>query len=190
MSIIVQRMVDARCAGVIFTADPVTARRTEVVEAVEGIGSALVGGKVTPDHFTLARDGSLVKSELSGPDLRAARRAAHSRIGRAAHRTALRAAGRVRVGDRSHRPHRLAAGAADHHAPGRPTRTRHRGESRRRLHPLQHRRDVPGVATPLTWSTSIHGIDGHAAHVQQDCLPGKVLGGAAPRRPSGSDIPS
>jgi pyruvate,water dikinase len=69
MSVVVQRMVDARCAGVVFTADPVTARRDRmVVEAVEGSGSALVGGKVTPDHFTLARDGSPVKSELSGPD--------------------------------------------------------------------------------------------------------------------------
>jgi len=69
MSVVVQRMVDARCAGVMFTADPVTARRDRmVVEAVEGIGSALVGGKVTPDHFTLARDGSPVKSELAGSD--------------------------------------------------------------------------------------------------------------------------
>lgn len=69
MSVVVQRMVDARCAGVVFTADPVTARRDRmVVEAVEGAGSALVGGKVTPDHFTLARDGSSVKSELSGSD--------------------------------------------------------------------------------------------------------------------------
>jgi pyruvate,water dikinase len=69
MSVVVQRMVDARCAGVVFTADPVTARRDRmVVEAVEGTGSALVGGKVTPDHFALARDGSPVKSELAGSD--------------------------------------------------------------------------------------------------------------------------
>jgi Phosphoenolpyruvate synthase/pyruvate phosphate dikinase len=64
MSIVVQRMVDARCAGVIFTADPITARRDRmIVEAVEGHGSALVGGKVTPDHFTLKRDGLVVKRE-------------------------------------------------------------------------------------------------------------------------------
>jgi pyruvate,water dikinase len=69
MNVVVQRMVDARCAGVIFTADPTTARRDRmVVDAIEGLGSALVGGSVTPDHFTLARDGSLVKSELSGRD--------------------------------------------------------------------------------------------------------------------------
>ncbi|MGB9371354.1 MAG: PEP/pyruvate-binding domain-containing protein [Halobacteriota archaeon] len=69
MSVVVQRMVDARCAGVMFTADPTTARRDRmVVEATEGTGDALMGGRVTPDHFTLARDGSLVKSELSGSD--------------------------------------------------------------------------------------------------------------------------
>ena len=69
MSVVVQRMVDARCAGVMFTADPVTARRDRmIVEAVAGTGSALVGGRVTPDRFTLARDGSPVKSELPGPE--------------------------------------------------------------------------------------------------------------------------
>ena len=69
ISVVVQRMVDARCAGVVFTADPTTARRDRmVVEAIEGTGDALVGGRVTPDRFTLARDGSPVKSELSGSD--------------------------------------------------------------------------------------------------------------------------
>ncbi|MGZ4925660.1 MAG: PEP/pyruvate-binding domain-containing protein, partial [Halobacteriota archaeon] len=72
MSIVVQRMIDARCAGVVFTADPVTARRDRmVVDAVEGLGNELVGGKVTPDHFTLRRDGSVVKNEtLSDPSVR------------------------------------------------------------------------------------------------------------------------
>ncbi|MGZ4937776.1 MAG: PEP/pyruvate-binding domain-containing protein, partial [Halobacteriota archaeon] len=59
MSVIVQRMVDARAAGAIFTADPTTARRDRmVVDAVEGIGDALVSGVVTPDHFTLDRNGA------------------------------------------------------------------------------------------------------------------------------------
>jgi len=48
MSIIVQRMVDARCAGAIFTADPVTARRDRmIVNAIEGTGEALMAGVVT-----------------------------------------------------------------------------------------------------------------------------------------------
>jgi Phosphoenolpyruvate synthase/pyruvate phosphate dikinase len=69
MSIVVQRMVDSRCAGVIFTADPVTARRDRmIVEVVEGLGSELVGGRVKADHFTLDRDGSPVKTEFSSSD--------------------------------------------------------------------------------------------------------------------------
>ncbi|MGB9371413.1 MAG: PEP/pyruvate-binding domain-containing protein, partial [Halobacteriota archaeon] len=67
MSVIVQRMVDARSAGAIFTADPTTARRDRmVVEAVRGTGDALMSGAVTADHFTLDRNGAVVKSELPG----------------------------------------------------------------------------------------------------------------------------
>ncbi|MGZ4914953.1 MAG: PEP/pyruvate-binding domain-containing protein, partial [Halobacteriota archaeon] len=69
MSVIVQRMVDARAAGALFTADPTTARRDRmVVEAVKGTGDALMSGTVTADHFTLDRDGAVVKSDLPGPE--------------------------------------------------------------------------------------------------------------------------
>jgi pyruvate,water dikinase len=67
MNIVVQQMVDARAAGVLFTVNPVTARRDQiVVDAVEGLGEALVGGHATPDHWLLARDGSVVQSEVHG----------------------------------------------------------------------------------------------------------------------------
>ncbi|MGZ4916019.1 MAG: PEP/pyruvate-binding domain-containing protein, partial [Halobacteriota archaeon] len=69
MSVIVQRMVDARAAGALFTADPTTARRDRMaVDAVEGTGDALMSGAVTADHFILDRNGAVVKSELSGPE--------------------------------------------------------------------------------------------------------------------------
>jgi len=65
MNIIVQQMVDARAAGVLFTVNPVNARRDQVVvDAVAGLGEALVSGNATPDHWLLARDGSLLESEL------------------------------------------------------------------------------------------------------------------------------
>ena len=67
MSVIVQRMVEARSAGAIFTADPTTARRDRmIVEAVRGTGDALMSGAVTADHFILDRNGAVVKSELAG----------------------------------------------------------------------------------------------------------------------------
>ena len=56
MAVVVQRLVDARCAGVLFTIDPVSGSWTEMVaEAVLGQGEALVGGHVQPDRYTLHR---------------------------------------------------------------------------------------------------------------------------------------
>jgi pyruvate,water dikinase len=52
MGVVVQRMVDARCAGVMFTRSPLTGDRSVVaVEGAWGLGSALVGGAVTPDRY-------------------------------------------------------------------------------------------------------------------------------------------
>ncbi len=66
MAVVVQRMVDADVAGVLFTNDPVQRRRDRmVVEAVFGLGEACVSGLVTPDHYVLARDGTLKKERLT-----------------------------------------------------------------------------------------------------------------------------
>src|SRR3712207_5516642 len=54
LAVVVQRMVDAAVAGVMFTANPVTGRRTEtVVDAAPGLGEAVVSGSVDPDHVVL-----------------------------------------------------------------------------------------------------------------------------------------
>ena len=54
LAVIVQRMVAADVAGVMFTANPVTGARDEtIIEASAGLGEALVSGLVTPDHFVL-----------------------------------------------------------------------------------------------------------------------------------------
>ncbi|HEX5938877.1 MAG TPA: PEP/pyruvate-binding domain-containing protein, partial [Dehalococcoidia bacterium] len=54
LAVVVQRMVAADVAGVMFTANPVTGARDEtIIEASAGLGEALVGGLVTPDHFVL-----------------------------------------------------------------------------------------------------------------------------------------
>jgi pyruvate,water dikinase len=69
MNIVVQQMVDARAAGVLFTVNPVNARRDQVVvDAVAGLGEALVSGHATPDHWLLGRDGSAFASEVHGDD--------------------------------------------------------------------------------------------------------------------------
>jgi pyruvate, water dikinase len=52
MAVVVQRMVDAMCAGVMFTRSPLTGDRSVVaIDASWGLGSAVVSGDVTPDSF-------------------------------------------------------------------------------------------------------------------------------------------
>jgi pyruvate,water dikinase len=66
MAVVVQRMVSADVAGVLFTMDPVQHRRDRmVVEAVFGLGEAGVSGQVTPDHFVIARDGTVKRERLA-----------------------------------------------------------------------------------------------------------------------------
>jgi len=66
MAVVVQRMVRADVAGVLFTCDPVRGRRDRmVVEAVLGLGEAAVSGQVTPDHYILKRDGTVRKAQVS-----------------------------------------------------------------------------------------------------------------------------
>lgn len=57
MAVVVQRMVPAEAAGVVFTADPVTSnRKVATVEAVWGLGEALVSGLAGGDVFTVRDD--------------------------------------------------------------------------------------------------------------------------------------
>ena len=54
LAVVVQRMVDADVAGVMFTANPVTGNRRQlVVDASPGLGESVVSGAVNPDRFVL-----------------------------------------------------------------------------------------------------------------------------------------
>jgi hypothetical protein len=54
MAVVVQRMVDARAAGVAMTLDPVTGSRARIViDASFGLGETVAGGTVTPDNFVV-----------------------------------------------------------------------------------------------------------------------------------------
>lgn len=58
MAVVVQRMVEPVVAGVLYTANPVTGRRTEtVIDAAPGLGTAVVDGRVVPDHYVLGAEG-------------------------------------------------------------------------------------------------------------------------------------
>jgi phosphohistidine swiveling domain-containing protein len=59
IAVVVQSLVDADAAGVLFTADPVTGNRGHtVIDASAGLGESVVSGLVTPDHFVVGEDGS------------------------------------------------------------------------------------------------------------------------------------
>jgi pyruvate,water dikinase len=67
MAVVVQRMVHARTAGVMFTRSPVTGDRSVViVEGSWGLGSAVVGGEVTPDRWVVGKiTGDISVREIS-----------------------------------------------------------------------------------------------------------------------------
>ena len=54
LSVVVQEMIQSEISGVMFTAHPLTGLRTEtVIDATLGLGEALVGGHVDPDHYVV-----------------------------------------------------------------------------------------------------------------------------------------
>lgn len=70
LAVVVQSMVDAATAGVLFTANPVTGNRTEtVINASQGSGQAVVSGAVNPDQFVLeTASGRLVQRTPGGTE--------------------------------------------------------------------------------------------------------------------------
>jgi pyruvate,water dikinase len=67
MAVVVQQMIDALCAGVMFTRSPVTGDRSVVViEGSWGLGSCIVSGEVTPDRFVVNKvTGEIVSRNVS-----------------------------------------------------------------------------------------------------------------------------
>jgi pyruvate,water dikinase len=67
MAVVVQNMVDAGTAGVMFTRSPTTGDRSVItIEAAWGLGSAVVGGEVTPDRWVLGKiTGEISVREIS-----------------------------------------------------------------------------------------------------------------------------
>jgi rifampicin phosphotransferase len=66
LAVVVQRMVDASVAGVLFTANPLTGKRHQaVIDASPGLGEAVVSGSVNPDHFVVdTATGEIVERRL------------------------------------------------------------------------------------------------------------------------------
>jgi rifampicin phosphotransferase len=67
LAVVVQEMIEADIAGVMFTANPVTGARDELtIDANPGLGEAVVGGLVTPDHYVVDKRTRHVKEKRPG----------------------------------------------------------------------------------------------------------------------------
>ncbi|HZY91689.1 MAG TPA: phosphoenolpyruvate synthase [Thermoplasmata archaeon] len=53
LAVVVQKMVDSVVSGILFTRDPNTGENHMIIEAGWGLGEAIVGGEVTPDHYVV-----------------------------------------------------------------------------------------------------------------------------------------
>jgi pyruvate,water dikinase len=67
MAVVVQKMVNARTAGVMFTRSPLTGDRSVMtIEGAWGLGSSVVGGEVTPDRWVIGKiTGEISVREIS-----------------------------------------------------------------------------------------------------------------------------
>lgn len=64
LAVIVQKMVNSDSSGVIFTVNPVTKNKEEIViEASLGLGENIVGGKVTPNRFLVDKENLNIKDK-------------------------------------------------------------------------------------------------------------------------------
>lgn len=71
LAVVVQEMVPSEASGVLFTLNPLTGNRQEIViDATLGLGEALVSGLVEPDHYVVrAADGMVVSKTLGAKAL-------------------------------------------------------------------------------------------------------------------------
>jgi len=70
LAVVVQVMAQARASGVLFTANPLNGRRTEIaIDAGLGLGEALVSGQLEPDHYVVGADGQIVEQTLGSKAL-------------------------------------------------------------------------------------------------------------------------
>jgi len=107
LAVVVQELVPADAAGILFTANPVTGVRDQVmINAAWGLGEAIVGGQVTPDTIVVAKaSGKVIEQQISEKDLMTVRtsegtreEAVPSQLRNQAALTAAQAAELARIG--------------------------------------------------------------------------------------------
>lgn len=69
VGVVVQRMVEPDCAGVLFTKNPLNGADERVIEASWGLGESVVGGLVVPDNYALDRHGRVLRRTAGEKDV-------------------------------------------------------------------------------------------------------------------------
>ncbi len=71
LAVVVQELVPADAAGILFTANPLTGARDQVmINAAWGLGEAIVGGQVTPDTVVVDKaSGKMIEQEVASKDV-------------------------------------------------------------------------------------------------------------------------
>src|SRR6266487_2818419 len=67
LAVVVQELVPADAAGILFTANPLTGARDQImINAAWGLGEAIVGGQVTPDTIVVDKvSGKIIEQEIN-----------------------------------------------------------------------------------------------------------------------------
>jgi len=76
IAVVIQKMLNFEKAGVLFTANPLTSNRDEIVaEAVFGLGEGLVQGAIEPDHYVFnKKTGELIEKKIGVKNIAVMRR--------------------------------------------------------------------------------------------------------------------
>src|SRR5262245_63527438 len=69
VAVVVQRMIEPTCAGVMFTKHPISGEDQRIIEAAWGLGEAVVAGIVVPDTCVVSADGEILKRQIGVKDI-------------------------------------------------------------------------------------------------------------------------
>lgn len=56
LAVVVQKMIDSKKSGVIFSQNPTRADKSIIIEAVWGLGEGIVSGRIKPDHYVISSE--------------------------------------------------------------------------------------------------------------------------------------
>src|SRR3989338_2537853 len=65
MAVVIQKMINAKKSGVIFTVNPVNKNKNEIIiDSIFVLGEAIVSGIVTPDHYAIEKKNLKIVKEI------------------------------------------------------------------------------------------------------------------------------